>query len=97
MGSISPSDIRGCVKLLNKNGIKLRDKDGKPRRLTLSTPISKEGNLVLGIRYEKLDRSFSEDAFLFESNGRIISLYKGRIEVLLPEYEETHKRQGDFD
>jgi hypothetical protein len=77
MEGISPSDVSACVELLKKNGRKLRDKDGKPRRLTLSTPTSKEAVIVLGIRYEKRNNSFTEDTFYLKVMAELSSSIRG--------------------
>jgi hypothetical protein len=80
-------------KLLLEYKIKLRQKDGKLDQITISIPISKPKALVVGLRYIKIDRTKSEDLFLFEEGKDIVKGYKGKLEKLLPEYKNTHKLQ----
>jgi hypothetical protein len=77
--------------LLNKYGVRLRNKDGDAKYATFSVPISKQDALVLGIRYTKIDGSWTEDLFLFELGKPIVAGYKGRLEKIIPEYKGTHK------
>lgn len=79
------------IDLLNRYGIKLRQKDGKLHEATFSVPKSRKAALFLGIRYRKRDGSFSEDLFLFEKGKPIKTGYKGKLERILPEYGGTHK------
>lgn len=85
-------NINVFVELLNRYGIKLRQKDGELHEITFSKPESKEEALVLGVRYKKKDNSYSEDLFLFQQGEKIEKGYKGRLEKgIIPEYSGTHK------
>lgn len=79
------------VDLLTKYGIQLRGKDGLLQEGTFSVPKTESDALVLGMRYLKRDRSYSEDLFLFRKGFPIQKGYKGAIEKILPEYQGTHK------
>ena len=79
------------VELLDRYGIKLRKNDGNLHEATFSVPKSINDALVLGIRYQKKDGTFSEDLFLFRKGKPIQKGYKGELEKIIPEYEETHK------
>ena len=79
------------VKLLDRYGIELRNKDGDLREVTFSVPKSKKEALVLGVRYQKKDGTFSEDLFLFQKGNPIQKGYRGELEKILPEYKGTHK------
>lgn len=81
--------------LLKKHGIGLRNKDGELLHITFSIPTSLKDAIVLGVRYEKKDGSFSEDLFLFREKKPIEKGYKGRLEKTLPEYKGMHKRVPD--
>lgn len=80
------------INLLTKYGIRLREKDGTLHEGTFSVPKTESDALVLGMRYEKNDGTFSEDLFLFRKDQPIERGYKGAIERILPEYKGTHKR-----
>ncbi len=84
-------DIDVFVKLLNRHGIKLRDKDGALHEATFSVPKSMKDALVLGIRYQKKGGTFSEDLFLFRKGKPIQKGYRGELEKIVPEYKGTHK------
>lgn len=84
------SDI---IKILTKNNIKSREKDGKFYSITVSIPKSRKDCILIGIRYLKKDQSFTEDHFLFEKNKQIQRYYRGKIEKELKEYKGTHKYQ----
>lgn len=79
------------VDLLNKYGINLRDKDGVLHEITFSVPKSINNALVLGVRYQKKDGTFSEDLFLFQKGNDVQRGYKGKLERTVPEYRGTHK------
>lgn len=83
--------INVFIELLDRGGIKLRNKDGILHEATFSVPKSIKDALVLGIRYEKKDSSFSEDHFLFRKGKPIKKGYKGELEKIIPEYKGTHK------
>ena len=84
------------VQILGADDIKPRQKDGVPRRATLSIPTSKEYIFVLGLRFQKKDGTYTEDAYKIEEEKTIQYLNKGEIEKLFLEYKDTHKRQGDY-
>ena len=91
-GNIQPQ-AHLFIEVLNKYGIKLRDKDGKFLELTYSIPKSIPNSILIGIRYVKDDGSHTEDHFLFEQDKSIRRFYKNQIEKVLPEYKGMHKRQ----
>ena len=78
-------------KLLSRYGINLRQKDGVLHEATFSVAKSMPYALVLGIRYQKKDGSFSEDLFLFHKDKQIQQGYKGKLEKIIPEYIGSHK------
>lgn len=84
---------KDVIGVLNKCGIKLREKDGTLREVNISIPKSNKECILVGFRYIKKDRSFTEDHFLFEKGKPIKSFYKGKIESVLPEYKGAHKYQ----
>lgn len=83
--------IKLFIDLLDKHGVSLRNKDGQLHEVTFSVPKSVSDALVLGIRYQKKDKTFSEDLFLFQKGKPIKNGYRGELEKILPEYKETHK------
>lgn len=85
--------IDTSIELLNRCGIKLRKKDGALREATFSVPKSMGDALVLGLRYQKKDRTFSEDLFLFRKGNPIQRGYRGKLEKIIPEYRGTHKSE----
>jgi hypothetical protein len=94
--SVNTPEFNEFVQILHADDIKLRQKDGVPRRSTLSIPISIEHTIVLGTRYQKRDHSYSEDTVIFEPGKAPEALYKGEIQRHLLEYKGTHKRQSDY-
>jgi len=81
------------LKLLFKYGIKIRQKDGRLYQVNISIPKSRGHSILVGLRYIKKDETFTEDHFLFEKGKPINKFYKGKIELVLPEYKGTHKQQ----
>lgn len=81
------------IGVLQKNSIKLRQKDGKLYSVNISIPNSENNCIFVGIRYIKSDNTFMEDHFLFELDKPIVAFYKGRIEKVLFEYKSAHKQQ----
>lgn len=79
--------------LLERNGIKIRQKDGSLCQVNISIPKSRSDSILVGFRYTKKDGSNTEDHFLFEKGHDIVPFYKGKIEKILPEYKGTHKAQ----
>jgi hypothetical protein len=94
--SVKTSQFNEFVQILGADNIKPRQKDELPRRATLSIPTSKECTLVLGLRYQKKDDTYTEDAYIIEPEKKIWYLNKGKIEKYMPEYKGTHKRQSDY-
>jgi len=94
--NVGTPEFNESVQILCDNQIKLRGKDGVPKRATISIPISKTNTFVLGIRYQKKDNTDAEDAVIFEVDKPPNPLYKGKIEKYLLEYKDTHKRQDDY-
>lgn len=84
---------KDVLNILQKNSIKLRQKDGKLRSVNISIPKSKNNCILVGIRYIKDDKTFTEDHFLFEQDKSIVASYKGKIEKVLFEYKGAHKQQ----
>jgi hypothetical protein len=84
-------DIGVFIDLLDQYGIKLRQKDGELHEATFSVPKSRKDAIVLGMRYQKKDGTFSEDLFLFEKGKSIKNGYQGKLEKILPEYKDMHK------
>jgi hypothetical protein len=81
-----------AIQILNKNGIKLRQRNGSPVQANISFPNDSSTSIMLGIRYVKEDKSNAEDLFLFAENKEIQPFYKGKAEKLFPEYKGTHHR-----
>ena len=79
--------------ILFKNGFKMRQRDGQLVETNFSIPKSKQNSFVLGLRYIKRDKTFTEDHFLFEKDKSIIYFRGKRLEYLLKEYTGTHKKQ----
>ncbi len=79
------------IELLKKYNINIRNKDGFLVECTFSIPKSKNNSIALGIRYQKIDGTPTEDLFLFQKNKQIKKYYNGRQELELPEYLGTHK------
>lgn len=97
------SSLTKIISLLNDHGIRLRQKDGSLKQITLSVPTSKEKSYVAGLRYTKDDGTFTEDHFLCESEGvglkgeEIVRHPKRKLEYVLPEYKGTHKEIPDLN
>jgi hypothetical protein len=91
------SALMKIIPLLEKHGIRLRQKDGSLKQITLSIPTTKENAFVVGLRYIKNDGTFTEDHFLCESKGfvlkgeEIVHHPKRKLEDELQEYRGTHK------
>ena len=79
--------------LLEKNDIRERQDDGELAAVTFSIATSGPDTFVVGLRYQKRDRTFTEDTFIFTPGQEIVPCYGKAIERLLPEYEGTHKHQ----
>lgn len=82
------------LNLLYNSGIKLRNKDGDLKIVTISTPTSETDCYVIGLRYKKKDMTYTEDCFIVrKGRQKITAHYKGDIETIFPEYKGTHKEQ----
>lgn len=92
-GKITLDFHQQIVDLLNKYGIKLRQKDGTNPKATFSIPTSRPDVFVIGIRYLKQDGTKTEDHFLFQKDQGIERCYGKKLENLLPEYKGSHKAQ----
>lgn len=84
---------KDVLNILQKNSIKLRQKDGKLHSVNISIPKSKSNCILVGIRYIKGDSTLAEDHFLFDLHKSIVAFYKGKIEKVLLEYKGSHKQQ----
>ncbi len=97
------SRLKKIIPLLSQHGIKLRQRDGELKQITLSIPTSKENSYVVGLKYIKIDGTYTEDHFLCDSNGvsikgkEIVYHPKRKLEYLLPEYKGTHKEIPDMN
>lgn len=85
--------VKDVVEILQKYNIRLRQRDGRLYSVNISIPKSKNNCILVGLRYIKSDKSYTEDHFLFEKNKQIMSFYKGKLEKALGEYKGTHKQQ----
>lgn len=90
-------DCQIFINLLNKYGIKLRQKDGKFIEVNFSIPKIKKNSIVLGLRYQKKDSSYSEDLFVFQLDHKIVKGTKSDMEKILPEYKNTHKGNPNYN
>ncbi len=84
---------KDVVGILQKYNIKLRQKDGQLYSVNISIPSSKNNCILVGLRYIKKDKTYTEDHFLFEENKPIVAFYKGKLEKVIEEYKGTHKQQ----
>ena len=97
------SALKKIIPLLNDHGIGLRQKDGALRIINLSIPTSKENSYVVGLRYIKLDETYTEDHFLCESEGvglrgeKIVRYPKRKLEYEITEYKGTHKEAPNLN
>lgn len=81
------------VNILNNHGIRFRQDDGVNPEITISHPTTRQGTMVVGLRYTKNDGTKTEDHFLFQSDLPIEKHYGKKLEELFPEYKGTHKLQ----
>lgn len=84
---------KDVVGILSKYNIRLRQKNGQLYSVNISIPKSKSNCILVGLRYIKSDKTYTEDHFLFEENKPIVAFYKGKLENVLGEYKGTHKQQ----
>lgn len=92
-GKPTPDFHQLIVNILDRHGIKLRQKDGTNPKATFSIPTSRQNVFVVGLRYTKNDGTKTEDYFLFEKDKPIQKCYGKLLEELLPEYKGSHKLQ----
>lgn len=81
-----------AYKLLGKYNIKLRQKDGKDPKITVSIP-SKGSVIVIGIRYTKLSGRKTEDHFIFRPNENLYKCKGKELERIFSEYNGSHELQ----
>lgn len=79
------------IDLLERYGIRLRQKDGTLHQVNISIPTSVDNAIIIGLRYIKNNGSKIEDLFLFEQGKNIVTGYKGMLERIVMEYAGTHK------
>lgn len=84
---------KDVINILQNHGIKLRQGDDKLYSVNISIPKSKSNCILVGLRYIKNDRSYTEDHFLFEKEKSIVAFYKGKLEKVFAEYKGAHKQQ----
>ncbi len=89
----NPGWSHKILALLEKHGIRPRQKDGALHRVTFSIAKSQTETFVVGLRYQKRDSTFTEDTFIFIPGKPIEGPCRTQIEKLLPEYKDTHKFQ----
>jgi len=90
------SALREIPAMLNRWGIKCREKDGQLLWTNLSVPTSVGETITIGLRYRKQDQTLTEDIFELTRNSPevVTPYYKGRYQTVRPEYKGTHKFQG---
>ena len=66
--------------LLQDQRIRIRQDDGQLRQSTLSKPTSVNSGFVIGLRYDKRDRTQTEDLFRVETGHPIQPYYKGSLQ-----------------
>lgn len=81
------------IGILSKYSIRKRQKDGVLHSINISIPRSKKDSILVGLRYLKKDKTYTEDHFLFKRSHIIAKFYQGKVENILPEYKGTHKLQ----
>jgi hypothetical protein len=84
--------VDAIVEFLKQNDVNLRTKDGALCQVTVSKPTLVADTLVVGLRYLKNDKTYTEDLFEVHSGSNVEKHYKGRLERVLPEYRDTHKQ-----
>ena len=55
---------REILGLLLRQGIRIRQQDGELMQINLSVPTSTQDTFVIGLRYLKKDKTYTEDHFL---------------------------------
>jgi len=90
------SALREIPAMLNRQGIKCREKDGQLLWTNLSVPTSVGETITIGLRYRKQDQTLTEDIFELSKNNpeMVTPYYKDQYQTVHPEYKGTHKFQG---
>ena len=86
----------GVLMFLGRHGIRIRQHDGELKQITISKPTSVSSAYVVGLRYNKMDGTKTEDHVLVQNDGTVTPHYRRRLEQLLHEYKGTHKQQVDY-
>ena len=88
--------LREIPAMLNRWGIKCREKDGQLLWTNLSVPTTVGETITIGLRYRKQDQTLTEDIFELSKNNpeMVTPYYKGQYQTVRPEYKGTHKLQG---
>ncbi|MCU7932060.1 MAG: hypothetical protein KZQ90_14760 [Candidatus Thiodiazotropha sp. (ex Codakia rugifera)] len=86
--------LKDALSLLENWGINRRTDDGVLYQINISK--SENGIFVVGLRYIKSDKTFTEDIFVFTSQkpNDVSKYYKGKYERINKEYKGTHKKQN---
>lgn len=86
--------LEEALSLLETWGIKSRADDGELSQINISNPES--GIFVVGLRYLKRDRTYTEDLFVINAQkpNEVSKYYKGKYERENIEYKGTHKQQN---
>jgi hypothetical protein len=81
------SVLREIPAMLNRWGIKCREKDGQLLWTNLSVPMSVGESITIGLRYRKKDQTPTEDIFELNRNNPevVTSYYKGQYQTVRPE------------
>lgn len=77
--------------ILHKYGVRLRNKDGKDPKMTISPPD--DNTLVVGIRYLKDGGRTTEDHFIFRRDMNLYKCKGKEINKILPQYTGSHELQ----
>lgn len=88
-----PEVFKQAYEILSAYGVRLRDKDGKDPKMTLSPPD--DDTLVMGIRYRKDNGNTTEDHFIFKRGFDLYRCKGKEINKILPQYKGTHELQFD--
>lgn len=92
-GSIKRGKVfEEAYKLLDKHNIKLRQKDGKNPKMTISIPTSSNA-IVVGIRYLKSNGRTAEDHFVLRPKRNLYKCKGKELERIFPEYKGSHELQ----
>lgn len=88
--------LREVPGMLNRWGIKCREKDGQLLWTNLSVPKSVGETITIGLRYKKQDGTLTEDIFELDKNKPevLTPYYLGQYEKVRPEYHGAHKSQN---